>query len=275
MQIEPKNQTDKTLISSKEILKKTGISRATLNNYIKLGILPRPIVRRPLTGSTTIKKIGYFPETVLDRIDTVKIMKKEGYTIDEIASRFRGEATRGRVDAVKDSIPGKLTVEESPDLPLKLREELSITFEEIGHPTYLINENFEIIWINEAAERKLFKQKVSHIAEGINRNIFKLFFHWEISSSIKNWKDLIAFHIGFAKSKFSHEWIKRIYKGISEREGMVLSELYEKALSISGKTIMNRPVFFLNKDNTTRVFRVYVLFCKEGLLFIYVPEENF
>jgi len=37
-----------TLISSKEILDQTGISRATLNNYIRVGILPRPLVQRPL-----------------------------------------------------------------------------------------------------------------------------------------------------------------------------------------------------------------------------------
>jgi hypothetical protein len=32
----------KDLITSKEILSVTGISRATLNNYIKMGIIPKP-----------------------------------------------------------------------------------------------------------------------------------------------------------------------------------------------------------------------------------------
>ena len=31
------------MITSKEIIEQTGISRATLNNYIKMGILPKPI----------------------------------------------------------------------------------------------------------------------------------------------------------------------------------------------------------------------------------------
>ena len=43
------------LISSKEVLEKSGISRATLNNYIKMGIIPKPIVQSPKEGVAEIK----------------------------------------------------------------------------------------------------------------------------------------------------------------------------------------------------------------------------
>ena len=65
------------LITSKEIIKKTGISRATLNNYIKMGILPKPIVRRPGPEQKGVKQIGYFPITVLERILKVKLLKQQ------------------------------------------------------------------------------------------------------------------------------------------------------------------------------------------------------
>jgi len=268
------NQTSRTLISSKEILNKTGISRATLNNYIKLGILPKPIVRKPFEGLETTRKIGYFPSTVLDRLDTVKDLKREGYTIDDIANRFKEENADKKIQVEKISKKFKSEAI-SLDRIIDIEEELKISFEEIDYPSYLINKNFEIVWVNEGAEKKIFKQRVSRIIQGINRNIFKLFFHWELTSLIKNWKDLIAFHIAFAKSKFSHEWIKKIYTGISEREAVVLGELYEKTPIISGKTIAHRQIYFLNRDGTTKVYRVYSLFCNEGILFIYVPEENF
>lgn len=268
------NQASRKFITSKEILSKTRISRATLNNYIKLGILPKPIVRKPIEGLETTRKIGYFPDNVLERINTVKELKKEGYTIDEIASRFKEEDTDKRTTLVKR--PEKTKSETFyTDQIIDIEAELKISFEEIGYPSYLINKNFEIVWANEGAEKKIFKQRVSRIIKGINRNIFKLFFHWELTSLIKNWKDLIAFHIAFAKSKFSHEWIKKIYTGISEREAVVLGELYEKTAIISGKTIAHRKIYFLNRDGTTKVYRVYMLFCNEGILFIYVPEENF
>ena len=34
-------------VTSKEILFKTSISRATLNNYIQAGIIPKPVVKKP------------------------------------------------------------------------------------------------------------------------------------------------------------------------------------------------------------------------------------
>jgi DNA-binding transcriptional MerR regulator len=268
------NQPLRTLITSKEILNKTGISRATLNNYIKLGILPKPIVRKPFEGMETTRKIGYFPSIVLERLESVKELKKEGYTIDEIASRFK-EGDEDKKPLSKKREEKEKTKSVYTDQVIDIEEELKISFEEFEFPSYLINKNFEIIWVNEAAEKKIFKQRVSRIIKGINRNIFKLFFHWELTSLIKNWKDLIAFHIAFAKSKFSHEWIKKIYKGISEREAVVLGELYEKTPIISGKTIDHRQIYFLNRDGTTKIFRVYLLFCNEGILFVYVPEENF
>ena len=267
-------QTSQTLITSKEILNKTGISRATLNNYIKIGILPKPIVRKPFEGLETTRKIGYFPYSVLERLDTVKELKKSGYTIDEISKRFK-EENEDKKNIPKTSWEKTRTEKLLEDRIIDIEAELKISFEEIDYPSYLINKNFEIDWVNEGAEKRIFKQRVSRIIRGINRNIFKLFFHWELTSLIKNWKDLIAFHIAFAKSKFSHEWIKKIYTGISEREAVILGELYEKTPIISGKTIAHRQIYFLNRDGTTKVYRVYSLFCNEGILFIYVPEENF
>ena len=49
-------------ISSIDLIKRTGLSRATLNNYIKAGMLPRPVVKKPnLTDLSKAKRIGYFP----------------------------------------------------------------------------------------------------------------------------------------------------------------------------------------------------------------------
>jgi predicted site-specific integrase-resolvase len=75
----------KDLITSKEILSVTGISRATLNNYIKMGIIPKPVVRKPIAGMEGVKKIGYFPRIVLDRIKTVKELKGKGHSMEERA----------------------------------------------------------------------------------------------------------------------------------------------------------------------------------------------
>ncbi|MFH1630264.1 MAG: hypothetical protein ABIE47_16300, partial [Pseudomonadota bacterium] len=59
-------------VTSKEVLLKTAISRATLNNYIRMGIVPRPVVQKPPGDFKKTKQIGYFPEAVIERINLVK-----------------------------------------------------------------------------------------------------------------------------------------------------------------------------------------------------------
>ena len=77
------------LITSKEIIEKTGISRATLNNYIKMGILPKPIVRRPGPEQKSVKQIGYFPASVLESILKVKLLKQQGNSMEDISQQFQ------------------------------------------------------------------------------------------------------------------------------------------------------------------------------------------
>jgi class 3 adenylate cyclase len=76
---------DGGLINSIDILKKSGLSRATLNNYIKMGILPHPIVKRPDDNTVSkAKQIGYFPYTVLNTLDRIIQYKKDGRRMAEI-----------------------------------------------------------------------------------------------------------------------------------------------------------------------------------------------
>lgn len=72
-------------ISSIDLLNKTGLSRATLNNYIKAGILPRPFVKRPSdTEHSKAKRIGYFPVSVLGLLDIIRQYKSNGLSMAEI-----------------------------------------------------------------------------------------------------------------------------------------------------------------------------------------------
>src|ERR1039457_6240621 len=74
--------------SSKEILLATGISRATLNNYIKDGILSKPILRQPEAQDSDAKLMGYFPDETIARIAEVQRLKKEGLTMAEVVARI-------------------------------------------------------------------------------------------------------------------------------------------------------------------------------------------
>jgi len=125
---------EKNMLSSKDILLKTNISRATLNNYIRMGILPRPIVRAPLDGIKGPKKIGYFPGHVLNIIEKVRHLKNEGFSMEVIAEKMKPpEPTRPLSDSVetrkamktRKGIPGTLTLfpEMEPSVPVTIAKQ--------------------------------------------------------------------------------------------------------------------------------------------------------
>ena len=75
------------MISSKALLDQTGMSRATLNNYIQLGILPKPVVMSQSGDSSEsgARLLGYFPPDALARVRAVQSLKGEGLSMAEIA----------------------------------------------------------------------------------------------------------------------------------------------------------------------------------------------
>lgn len=76
------------MLNSKELLERTRISRATLNNYIGWGIVPRPEVLAPGPKDGDAPRIGYFPDDTLKRIADIQRMKKEGWSMKMIADHF-------------------------------------------------------------------------------------------------------------------------------------------------------------------------------------------
>jgi transcriptional regulator with XRE-family HTH domain len=262
----------KDLITSKEILSVTGISRATLNNYIKMGIIPKPVVRKPIAGMEGVKKIGYFPRIVLDRIKTVKELKGKGHSMEDISKRFGQK----RIRAQK-----KEKVEAEPPAPERMAVrtaeiyggEVKVTFEDVSFPSYLVNYRFEVEWINREAEEKILKQGVSLVRDVGARNIFKLLFNWEFHNLVQNWKDIASFHMAFAKAKYSKTWISRLYRGISKREVSILEEIYDKVSTSPKESIKHTPLNLLLKDGTTESYRVYSIFFREGMFFNYAPAS--
>jgi DNA-binding transcriptional MerR regulator len=81
------------MLTSVALLEGAGISRATLNNYIAVGLLPRPEVRRqaavPGEAPTTL---GYFPDWALERIRQIQQLKRDGASMDDIRHQLADAA---------------------------------------------------------------------------------------------------------------------------------------------------------------------------------------
>jgi hypothetical protein len=248
----------KNLISSKALLEKTGISRATLNNYIKVGIIPRPIVLGPSEGMRKVSRIGYFPRTAVERIEIVKILKREGHSMEEIANRFKSLREIRSLDTITEGSG------EKPEL----------TLGEISSPAYLINYDFQIEWINREAEQTLFAQQLSLIRDLPSRNIFKVLFNWEFHNHVQNWEDLLGFHLSFAKSRLSRALIEKLFPGISETGSELLKQIYDKVPTISQEGPKFTNIKLLLTDGTTHPYSVHTMFFEEGILFVYAPAGS-
>ncbi len=267
----------KKLITSKEILVKASISRATLNNYIKMGILPKPIIGRSEAIQKGSKQIGYFPEDVIERIQEVRRMKQKGESMEEIAREFRETKP---VAEVYPNSPGEdrrssKTPSDAHALPQKTTDNgLTLTIDDIHYPAYLVNYNFEIEWINPEAEDQVFNKKVRSIADLESRNIFKLFFSWEFHANVYNWEEIITFHMPFLKAGFPKSRIAHLYQGISETETKFLERTYDTQAAISKGSIEKSPIKFISKDGASKSFKVLSMFFREGIFFVYVPSDT-
>jgi len=265
-------------ISSKEIMDSCNISRATLNNYIKLGIIQKPVVLKPQKGMEGTKKIGYFPPNVIERIATVKQLKQEGNSVVSIVKKLKEKKSQ------KEQKPNiststadivELDTIKTESVPKALEQKVTLSIEDIQTPAYLINHKFEIEWINKAAEEQIFKRDVKNIRSAESRNIFKLFFNWEFSSSIQNWQSIIDFHMSFVKSKNPREYIGKIYTDINSNEIKLLEDSYDKVSPTPKELIRESLVNIIRNDGSSEAYRVYTSFFREGLLFVYVPANSY
>ncbi|MFA4916922.1 MAG: adenylate/guanylate cyclase domain-containing protein [Syntrophales bacterium] len=277
------------LVNSKEVIEKTGISRATLNNYIKLGILPRPLIKKPEGATIRAKKIGYFPQEIIENIEIVKRMKREGYSIKDIAKKLDNFSTvhsTGKEDLSAASplesdslsITTKKVNERRKDtIENTLRETdegLKLTISDLHCPAYLLNQRFEIQWISKEAEDQIFHHDIHSIRETRSRSVFKLFLNMEMYNNDHNKNDLLEFHMLFVKSRHTKESLAELYEGISKMELHVLEKIYDRVCSEPGDPIKEAYLNLAGFDGIVRSYRAYRVVFREGILFVYVPVDN-
>lgn len=265
------NPVPENFIDTKEILLKTGISRATLNNYIKMEIVPRPIVQKPITPGTGAKKIGYFPPAVIARIGQILLLKREGNSMENIVNRLRGmpvdeQPSDSGLETTQHLGDG--WVVEQKRIGVK-DETLKFTIENVRLPAYLLDYSFRVQWINDQADDEIFGKTINLARKGFSGNVFELFFQWEFHKRVRNWKDMIAFHLSFVKIKYAKSWMENLYQGISKNEIAILQEIYDTVGPFEKKTINDMTINLLAGDGRTRAYKVYTLFTREGILFMY------
>jgi class 3 adenylate cyclase len=240
-------------ISSREILARAGISRATLNNYIALKLIPRPTVRKPdyAEGPT---KIGYFPTWVLDRLQRVRELKNSGMRIPDIVAYLR-----------------KLELEAAPLEASSAQRTGYDSIHDISFPAVFVNRRWEIIWLNDYAEQILFGKRIRDIVSVAERKFFRLFLNDELSKTVVNWKDIVLAHARLAKRDLNDAAIQEICRQTALESDNTSTSL--RLGVVKGRPLAEQRLVL--RSTTDRALH-YTLFAgefREGTLLLYSPPE--
>ena len=140
------------MLTSKDVLERTGISRATLNNYIATGLLPRPEVLPPNPQDGAAPRIGYFPDGTDQRVLEIQRLKREGWSIARIAAHFAGggEAAPAPVQAAPMP-PARSPLATAAHSPAPADRAPLVSLADIRSPAFLLDDAFAPVWMNEAA----------------------------------------------------------------------------------------------------------------------------
>ncbi len=268
------------LITSKEILEKAGISRATLNNYIKCGILPRPLVSNPGSDQEGVKQIGYFPMEALQWIKQVKALKRSGKSMEIIAGMFQNKDWVDTLQARQEKTTNpkqQSNIQQTPPRRRRNSEQngLKVTIENITSPAYLVNNNLEIEWINEQAEQVIFHREINSICNVESRNIFKLLLAPSLQNSLRNWNDLVGLHCTLLQRNIDHHGLTQAYAGITDDETALLSDAYLKRLPPATDNLYRLPFSITGKIPDSREsFFVHSETYREGTFIVFVPADQ-
>src|SRR3989338_788215 len=259
------------MLSSKEIIDATDISRATLNNYISLGLLSKPVVTNPGSGAGGPRQLGFFPDNSIERIREIQRLKREGYSMAEIAARMGTSSQSDETQA-----PHPTTTPPSPLLAANLQpipandanvsSGLRVTIEDIAFPAYMVNHSFELVWFNDAARDHVFRglDKLPPTSE--DRNLFRLLATGGVTPDTAN---LLRFHVGLAKSRLSPGRFAEGCHGVSSEAFAWLQDTYATAVAEPPQAVSDSLVTIADSVN-----RAYVSLFREGIFVVLTPEDH-
>jgi len=259
------------MISSKELLEKTGLSRATLNNYINLGLLPRPDVRFPGPDDGDARRLGYFPEAVLRRIDEIQRLKDTGMAMSEIVAHFAAQGLSG-IGGVGADLP---TARTAAALASGEASEgsLRVTLGDLPNPCYMVNYNFELVWHNEPARRLMLGGFDALPSSSESRNVLAFLQRGGACVDCGPCEELLGFHLSVAKRRSTKGGFFALCKDVPAEQLGTLERLYQETEPLPHQAISQLRVNAPDSSGGCAPHTVYATQFREGILFAYVPGE--
>ncbi|HEY3327979.1 MAG TPA: adenylate/guanylate cyclase domain-containing protein [Novimethylophilus sp.] len=247
------------MLTSVEIIKASGISRATLNNYIALGLLPRPIVSTPASDAQTrARQIGYFPEETVARIERIRLLKKEGIPMSDIARQLQLEGFEMSQSQTVEAPQSKAV------LPAAAPETgpLRLTIDQVPYSAYMVNYNLELTWYNEEARSLLLGSFDKLPADTKERGVLDYFARGAYGGYLENREAFYRLHLQMGRER------------VAAALGNVgVTAALAGVASTSSSPIAELPLGLRATDGREEYYRVYASYFREGILVIYAHEN--
>jgi adenylate cyclase len=296
------------MLTSKQLIEAAGISRATLNNYITMGLLEKPTVGPTGDGTSRAPRIGYFPDESLPRLEEIHRLKKEGRSMSEISSLVgirppvhtnssMANHAAGQIAATKglQAAPSALSEGDRAELvspvlneikqnlatsgaalqlDAKAANPLRLTIENVEQPLYLVNNNFEIEWCNQEAADQVLGLEVATAEDITERNIFRAFVNNGPSANAESWDELIRFHLALAKNRLSRDELGKLRLHVGSGDMARIDTLYEEAEALGRLSLHNTEINLAPRGEEPRWYELHATFFREGIVFGYVPRGD-
>jgi class 3 adenylate cyclase/DNA-binding transcriptional MerR regulator len=302
-----KETKESFMISSKEVLEITGISRATLNNYIALGLVSKPTVQTSRGTGIGPRMLGYFPDDVCQRIEQIKEFKRAGLGNQEILDRLdslgiTAMTQNAQVKTQAQSLVANLSSQTKTASAAKLAKPeknqvysanhanvvmeahqtmshgapLSLTLEELKHPAYMMSHNFELTWFNDAAREQFLGNFDELEANREQRHVLQMLYRVGQQSLGAERFGLLKLHLGMAKSKFSKEVVLSTLSTKDVHELRLMGELYDASELLDYQGLVNEKYFEIAQTLTGDVksYKMVSTCFREGILVVCVPAEE-
>jgi len=297
-----KKHPDDAWISSRELMEKQGISRGTLNNYIKAGLLPRPVVGGAREGMKGTKKIGYFPPEAAERMERIRRLKENGKSMEEVAAILKAEAgpavegprisreaggetaqvfreTGGQTLPVSREAGGEaqaMSRGAGGEVPPRTRRRAALPGpgEDIPYPAYSINQSLRILWLN-----RRYKNDFIDIKESLEDRPSRggetfpgcLGVIWQ-----ERWAQsdaVLDAHVAMMKMVFSREGVILSLDGPT---GDSMARRWERVAEREKKFALAIPLRLEKRDGGTENFLLHGLRLRKEIVFVWeaVPLEG-
>jgi len=231
------------------------------NNYIARGLLPKPLVSRPDIRGRGPRQIGYFPEETIARIELIQRLKKEGKSMEEIKLELASTGTHG-IAAASDAVPVMAH-------PASARNRLTLTIDQLPHPAYMVNYNFEVVWFNDQARHAIpgvFTRLAPRTEE---RSIFHLLLAAGQADLAPSHRQLLSLNLALAKERMEVAAITQPLQGIPAAKIQLIENLYRGAEPVRAGPIVELPLRFARADDGREEnYVAYAAYFREGILVI-------